>query len=179
MHIIDTQRLQIKSLCESDINNICLLRADSIVQQYTKGKTSEDITKSKCLTIFLPYQEQHGFGWFSVFLKSTKQFIGQVGLFHVGFYDKQSDIELGYQFHRLYWGKGYATEAVHHLLKWGHTHVPVDTIIAFINSDNDRSRRVLEKCQMSCRGPVNCYYGRLIQYERFNDLIHSGNSRYY
>jgi ribosomal-protein-alanine N-acetyltransferase len=36
-----------------------------------------------------------------------------------GFDPTRSQIEIGYLFLKDFWGKGYATEAVQELLKWG------------------------------------------------------------
>lgn len=67
--------------------------------------------------MILLYQDKHGHGMASVFLSDSGEFIGQAGIFHIGHYDLQPEIEIGYRFHKKYWDKGYATEVVTALAK--------------------------------------------------------------
>lgn len=77
---------------------------------YSGGAKSKSEVE-QFMQMALPYQEKHELGFSSVFLKEGDIFIGQAGIFHVGFHDYQPEVELGYRFHKAYWGKGFATEA--------------------------------------------------------------------
>lgn len=50
--------------------------------------------------------------------------------------------EVGYWLDRRYWGKGYATEALRQLLAL----VPERPVYAMVATDNEGSKRVVEKC---------------------------------
>jgi hypothetical protein len=47
-----------------------------------------------------PYLEKYGLAFYSVFEKETGNFVGQAGLFHLGFDVTQSDIELAYRLNK-------------------------------------------------------------------------------
>ena len=87
---------------------------------------------------------------FAVVLKDTGQMIGNVGL-----YMDKSMIEtgmLGWCFHRDYWNKGYCTEAVRAVLKFGFEELKLHRIHAECNADNTASARVMEKVGMRREG---------------------------
>lgn len=53
--------------------------------------------------------------------------------------------ELGYWLGEPFWGQGFATEAITHLVKWAWNQLPIERIQAGVFSSNPASRRVLEK----------------------------------
>jgi GrpB-like predicted nucleotidyltransferase (UPF0157 family)/GTPase SAR1 family protein len=117
----------------------------------------------------LSYQDKHGHSMCSVFEKESGAFIGQAGLFHIGFFDKQPEIEIGYRLYKKYWGKGYGTEVAKALINWGFKHLPVSKIVAFVHPDNTASQQILKKSGMINLGIQNCYYGNLVKYEIYKD----------
>ncbi len=107
------------------------------------------------LSLAQKYFDDYGLGFFCAFEKESKQFMGQAGLFHVGFNVNQPDIELAYRLHQSFWGKGYATELAQALIHWGFTTRHLDRIIAACHPGNKRSMRVLEKTGMQYDGIVD------------------------
>ncbi len=59
------------------------------------------------------------------------------------------EVELGYRLRRAAWGKGYATEASHALIRKGFTEMGVRRVVASTYQDNVASRRVMEKVGMT------------------------------
>lgn len=55
--------------------------------------------------MILPYQDKHGHGMASVFFGTSGKLIGQAGIFHIGHYDLQPEIKIGYRFHKNYGSK--------------------------------------------------------------------------
>lgn len=169
---LKTERLILQDTLQSDFDNLVALRADPDVMKYVgKGvQTKDDI---QCfLSVAIPYQKKHGFGFCSVFEKESGDFIGQAGVFHVGFNDEQPEIEVAYRLHKQYWGKGYGTELTRALIQWGFDHLPVAKLVAFVHPDNRASHRILQKCGMIALGIVPSYYGDLPKYEIYrNDAI--------
>lgn len=78
-------------------------------------------------------------------LRETEAFIGLVFL---DTYHDERDIEIGYQFLPDYWGKGYATEVITHILKFGIETLGYSTIVAETQSQNKASCHVLQKAGM-------------------------------
>lgn len=60
--------------------------------------------------------------------------------------------EIGYWLGSDYWGKGYATEAVHALIDYAFTDLGYDALHAGARVTNPASRRVLEKCGFQWTG---------------------------
>jgi RimJ/RimL family protein N-acetyltransferase len=69
--------------------------------------------------------------------------------------------ELGYWLGVPYWGKGYATEALHALIDYAFTDLGHDALQAGARVTNPASRRVLEKCGFQWTG-VGLYRIRAI-----------------
>lgn len=67
------------------------------------------------------------------------------------------DIEVGYILKRTAWGKGYATEICTRLLKFAFEQTPLVDVVATIHEDNEKSRRVLEKCGLRSEGWRQAY----------------------
>lgn len=154
--IFETKRLIAKAPTASDFENLYLLQSDSEIMRYIgKGdkRTREEVKES--LEEIIHYYEKYGFSFFSIFEKDTGQFVGQGGLFHLGFDITQPDIEIGYRLHKHLWNKGYATELARGLIKWGFEHLLVEKLVAVINPENDRSRVVLKKIGMRFMGKVD------------------------
>lgn len=162
---LETDRLIIRFTSIDDFNNIFALRSDPEVQKYTTQLAATKKDVQGFLDMVIPYQKKHGHGMASVFEKKTGEFIGQAGIFHVGHYDLQPEIEIGYRFHVKYWGRGFATEVTKALIKWGFQNLNVLKIVSFVETKNIASRRVLEKCGFHHIGLEKCYYGVLERYE--------------
>jgi GrpB-like predicted nucleotidyltransferase (UPF0157 family) len=171
---LETKRLILKTTELSDLDNLIALRSDPDVMKYI-GKNGAVQTKEeveKFLTTAIEYQKKHGFGFCSVFGKATGAFIGQAGVFHLSFYDEQPEIEIAYRLHKKFWGKGYATELARALIRWGFQHLPNKRLVALIDPENARSRRVLEKAGMYYTGKVIHYNEEVPCYEIYkNDSI--------
>jgi GrpB-like predicted nucleotidyltransferase (UPF0157 family)/dephospho-CoA kinase len=172
---LETKRLTLKFLELSDLENLVALRSDPDVMKYIGDGSihTEEKVKNFLLNDAIPYQEKHGTGFFAVFEKESGNFIGQAGLFHLGFYDKQPDIELAYRLHKQYWGKGYATELAIALIKWGFEHLDIPKIVSGAELENIASQKVLIKAGFDFKGKQKWWNGReMFYYEIYkNDSI--------
>lgn len=161
---LKTKRLTIRFTEPSHLEDILQLRSDPDVQRFTTQGPQLRQDVERFMKSILPYQQKHGHGMASVFLNDSDKFIGQAGIFHIGHYDLQPEIEIGYRFHKKYWGNGYATEVTKALIDWGFKHLNIDTIVSFVETENFASKRVLEKCGFQFIGLEQCYYGLLERY---------------
>ena len=132
--MIETERLILREILPSDADAMFELDSDPEVHRYLGNAPVKN--KKRILEIIDFIRGQYnafGIGRWAVVLKENNKFIGWAGLKYVNepmnalpcYYD------LGYRFARKYWGKGYATEA--------------PCVYALIETDNLKSRRVLEK----------------------------------
>lgn len=74
------------------------------------------------------------------------------------------EIEVGYLLHKVFWGKGYASEALMFLLEWAKENIQAEYIIAFAPVEHLASARVMQKCGMkhykndNAKGVAGCFY---------------------
>lgn len=156
--MLETKRLILKLTNISDLDHLSALWADPEVMRYTASGVQTKEQVKEWISYSEAYFQKHGLGFFSVFEKETNEFVGQAGLVHLGhlgFDDKQSEIELIYRLHTKFWSKGYATELAKMLIQWGFEKYGFSKIIALFNPKNERSRRVMEKAGMSYRGMIS------------------------
>ena len=148
--VLETKRLVLKPMALSHLDDLVSLRSDPEVMKYVgNGLTQTKDQVLEFINLGVDYYAQYGLDFFSVFEKKTGAFVGQAGLFHLGFDINQPDIELAYRLHQKYWNKGYATELAQALIRWGFEHLSLPKIVAMMFPENEHSRRVLEKSGMS------------------------------
>ena len=110
---LETERLQLRPLRESDLQNLCDLNSDPAVTKYLGKEPSspEAMTEvvHKVMTRDLAYQNQ--LGLFITLEKCTGAFIGWF-ILRPGYDapDKTDNLEIGWRFKQRFWGKGYGTE---------------------------------------------------------------------
>ena len=78
----------------------------------------------------------------AVYRKNDNEFIGWCGLKHL---PDQGIIDLGYRFIKIFWGKGFATEAAKHTLDYGFKNLHINIITGRAHIENVASQKVLEK----------------------------------
>ena len=161
--ILETKRLYLRTLDMIDLPDLIKLRTDIDVmrctggfgQEFGTGVIQDEKEIAYQLSLSDNYFNTYGLGFFGAYEKESDEFIGQAGLFHLRYNTDQSYIELAYRLHKQFWGKGYATELGQALIQWGFTKHRLTQIIAPVHPDNNRSRRVLEKCGMTCDDTIN------------------------
>ncbi len=171
---LETKRLILKTAELSDLDLLVALRSDLEVMENTGygGTQTKDEVK-ECLDFAIPYQKKHGMGFCLVFEKESGNFVGEAGLFHLLFDDTQPEIELGYHLHKKFRGKGYGTELVKALIRWGFQHLSVNKLISATYPDNTASQKVLQKAGFDCISKKQLPDGKeLFWYEIYkNDSI--------
>ncbi len=167
---IETARLLIRPFekTDEDIAAIHKLFSDPEVVKYIGGVLSDTIEKTiERVVRWIGFQEQYGYSCWAVIEKSSGDVIGDCGLFPLE--NKGPEVELGYDFRRDCWGKGYATEAARACLDYGFNELKLDYIIAVVFPENIASRRVLEKCGMTQRGMRHYYNHELAFFDCARD----------
>lgn len=95
----------------------------------------------------LAHQDTHGYGLFSVILKSNDILIGDCGLEHMEVGGEPA-AELGYDFRSENWNQGFATEAAIAVRDFAFNVLSLPSLISLIRVGNEASRRVSEKIGM-------------------------------
>lgn len=129
------------------------LNADPLVARWLG--TGEPIDRSLSeaeFDVMLEHWQEHGFGLRSVRDKETGEWLGVVGLAHVGVNPAglpPEDVEIGWWFMPDHWGRGYATEAAEAVRDEGFSSRFVDHFWARTNAHNDGSWKVMERIGMT------------------------------
>ncbi|GGM08920.1 GCN5 family N-acetyltransferase [Pseudomonas asuensis] len=124
-----------------------MLNADPEVREHFPSLLDRASSEAECERI-QGRIEQHGWGFWAVELKETREFIGFTGLNTPEGLPCSPCVEIGWRLAKPYWGRGYASEAAREALRIGFEQLKLDEIVAFTALSNYRSRAVMERLGM-------------------------------
>ncbi|MBU5466148.1 GNAT family N-acetyltransferase [Virgibacillus sp. MSJ-26] len=141
--MLKTKRCMIDTIRKTDFNDVRNLYTNPEVRKYLGGIRGENSIKSAMGKMLKP--PQNSFYWI-VRERETGCFIGLVSLdpHHEGDYQ-----EISYQFIPDYWGQGYATEVVGHIIDYSLSELALSKIVAETQTANTASCKLLEKLGMT------------------------------
>lgn len=147
--MIETKRLKLRLMLSDDFKDIHRIFTDEKVMAAFDEDIWPEDTMEWWMNKNFKHQEKHGYGLFSVILKSESRIIGDCGLEHGDFNEKPC-VEIGYDFLSDYWNQGYATEAAKAVLEYALDALNIEKkkICSFIRRSNEASQRVSEKVGM-------------------------------
>ena len=94
----------------------------------------------------------NGFGPWAAIDKATGAWIGQIGLDELEDWPGPDRIEVGFELHRAWWGRGLATEGAAAALAFGFAHHGLERIISVTAAAHTAARRVMEKAGLTYQG---------------------------
>lgn len=144
MKVFDTERLELRHLCEDDASFILGLVNDRDYVRYIGDRGVKSIDGARDYIVNGPmasYQER-GFGLYLVQLKSASTPIGTCGLLKREGLD---DVDLGFAFMPQYRVQGYAIEAAEATLNYAAEVLGLKRVVAITAIDNARSIRLLKR----------------------------------
>ncbi|HWP55311.1 MAG TPA: GNAT family N-acetyltransferase [Pyrinomonadaceae bacterium] len=158
--VIETERLRLRMLRDSDLDDLAALFADPDVMRYVgSGQPIERSEAQKALTSIAAHWNRHGFGRWAVEDKNTREFIGYGGLRSLF-----GTPEVVYHFARQHWGKGLATEVARASLNFGFNVKGFDRIVAIAKPANTASIHVMEKIGMHFERQTSYYDIEVVEY---------------
>lgn len=166
MVVLHTERLLLRPLETSDIDDIFEYSCNPNVGPNAGWKPHESKEETRIIMneIFLNKETVWG-----IELKEPKKIIGSIGLIDdpKRQYDRVKMI--GYAIGEAYWGKGFMTEAVEEVIKYGFEELNLAAISAYCYPFNERSKRIIAKCNFN-------YEGTLIMAEKiFNGYVYDND----
>lgn len=145
---IETEKLRLRQWKDSDYKAFAKMNSDKDVMKHfpnilTQNQSNELADKCRFLISI------QGWGFWAVEEKSTKEFIGFVGLNKPG-YDLPFNpcVEIGWRLDKKYWGKGYATQAAKAVLNFAFEELKLEEVYAFTSVLNKKSYLVMERIGM-------------------------------
>ena len=144
MDEVDTERLVIRQLTHSDDEFIVRLLNEKAFLQFIgdKGVRTREDARNYLTTGPMASYAAHGFGLFLVSEKSSGAPVGMCGLLRR---DDQEHPDIGFAFLADYRTLGYAFESATAVMDYGHMKLNIETIVAFVAPNNQRSIRLLER----------------------------------
>lgn len=151
-----TTRLVVRQLALKDVDAIATMDTDPEVTRFTGGPETGPAHREDLEGWVDDEGDPFGLGmWVVTPQQAPERFLGWVMLWPlIGW---EPEVEIGWRFARDVWGQGYAPEAARPVMEHGFAAVGLDTIVAVLDPDNHRSRRVCEKLGMTTAGRRRAY----------------------
>ena len=148
MIYIETERLILRSWKPEDLPLFTVMNKDKRVMRYFPATLSD--TESEAFYNRIQDEiDRKGRGLYAVEIKSTREFIGYVGLHEIGFEaDFTPGVEIGWRLAADYHNQGYATEAAKSVLEIA-KNVGLEMLYSFTAKINAPSERVMQKIGMT------------------------------
>ena len=160
--IKNSPRLSYRFMDQNDTEKLFELDQDEDVMRYINGgkKTTREDIEQRFLPRFSAYRNPNtGWGLWQVNTLNDDLFIGWVLVRPMGFFDGEDmsdeksgrndrDLEIGWRFKKLSWGKGYATEAAKQVANAISSQSDIDSFCAIADSDNFASISIMKKMGM-------------------------------
>lgn len=158
--MFETDRLILRRLDESDVEEIYRMRSDPEVMRFIRVPQNR-IETVNWLKLVSSRWENERIGFCAIIGRETKNFIGWCGLWQL---KETNELEIGYAVSKENWGKGFATEAAQIFLQYAFEQLKPEKIVAVAEPENFSSRRVMEKLGMKFVRRGEFYNRQLVQY---------------
>lgn len=141
---LETERLILKPIDESNVEDILKIRSNKTTNQFVKRippKNNYDALDF-ILTIKKRVQNNETF-YFGITYKNQQNLLGTICLYR--FSEDRTEAEVGYELLPDYHRKGIMSEALSTVLNFGFNKLNLQEILAFTNKFNENSKRLLLK----------------------------------
>ena len=143
MHVLRTERLELRPAQEADLGMLIELNSDAAVMAHIRGRAATSAETRAEWSQRLDHQSNstRGLGYWLGFEGGTF-----VGWWSASFFAPRPDISgIGYRLSSHSWGRGLATEGARAMIGQAFADRGIDTVFASTMAANTGSRRVLEK----------------------------------
>lgn len=160
-----TDRLLLNGFCEKDAPYVAMLAGNIKVHEMTD-------------VLPYPYEEYMAVDWikthdfnsvnheFAIRIRESNQLIGCVSIFYS---DRHKRGMLGYWVGVDYWNKGYGSEAIKEVIRYGFEDLRLHKIWAECFEHNKASAKLMEKCGMEDEAVLRKHY--LYQGREYIDIV--------
>jgi ribosomal-protein-alanine N-acetyltransferase len=141
---IETERLVLKEINESNVEDILKIRSNEVINQFVKRNSPKNNYDALqfVLTIKEKTRNNETFYW-GISLKDQPNLIGTICLWK--FSEDRKVAEVGYELLPDYHRKGMMSEALTAVLNFGFNDLHLQEIVAMTNKFNENSKGILLK----------------------------------
>jgi len=139
-----SERLNLRQVLESDIDEVCELRSDEETMRYIPRHLAQ--TREHALEHIHQINQEidtnKSINW-GISLAGSDKLIGLIGLVRIKASSHRA--EIGYILHQNYRGRGIMTEALGTILNYAFNTLDFNSVIAVIDPNNESSKKLLER----------------------------------
>lgn len=142
--ILQTERLILRKIKDSDAQSIFNLRSNENISKYINRNTQVNIQEAvDFITKMNEGIENNTWFIWAITLKPYDELIGTICFWNFSYDCKTA--EIGYEIHPDYQGKGLMQEALNSIIQYGFEILDLETIDAFTHYENNSSINLLNK----------------------------------
>jgi len=153
VYSIESDRLVLNEITWDDLERLHAFHSIPEVERFnTIGIPADLEVTRELMRHFIedkPNRERKAISW-TIRVKESNDFIGEAGMSLSA--DRFKLGEIFYNLHPSYWNLGYGTEVARRLIRFGFETMALHKVEAGVATENERSVRVLEKCDMTREG---------------------------
>ena len=141
---LKSNRLLFRKILMKDAKDIYFIRSNDDVMEFMDVWRTKSINDAKKLirNVHEDYKNERGISW-GIIEKRSKNFIGYLGFIRMQ--QQHCRGEVGYALKPEYWRKGFMTEALKTVIKFGFNEMKLHSIEANVNPKNQNSKKLLER----------------------------------
>ena len=153
---LSTGRLILRKMTSDDAKTLFQFWSDHEITKYMNMNSFVNIEQALHMINFLNrlFKNKDGIRW-AIIRKEDNTLIGTCGF--NSWVKRSSRGEIGYELGQEYWGKGYATEALKEVIRFGFEETRLNRVEAFVVPEASRSINVLEKLNFKKEGTLREY----------------------
>jgi RimJ/RimL family protein N-acetyltransferase len=141
------ERVLLRPFATSDAQAVMAYGADREVIRYLDWGPTETLADARQFLEGVLTQYREGTSLVvAIVERASGEVVGNIAL--MGIDPNRRRAELGYVLHRRCWGRGYMTEAGLLLLRYAFLERGLAEVVAYVDPENHRSRRLLERLGM-------------------------------
>ncbi|SNR75107.1 Protein N-acetyltransferase, RimJ/RimL family [Lutibacter agarilyticus] len=154
--IFETNRLRVRKLTISDLNDFHKMQSDIEVMRYITGSAATFEQSEAKLNEWIARYETKVMEWpYAVTLKENGSFVGICGVIE--------NNEIGYRFLKQYWYNGYGTALVEGLILFS-KQLGLKKLMAEVIIENTGSYKILKRAGFTVVKEQVCKYTKLPEY---------------
>lgn len=154
--VLESKRLYLTKIINDHASDIFEYLSNDIVTRYLGMESIINIEEAYAIInkINTNYSEGKSIRW-GIIHKDSNKLIGTIGYDAIQIKNKRADV--GYDINLNYWRRGFATEAINEIIKFGFTKLDLNRIGAVVFPDNIASLNLLEKVGFTKEGILREY----------------------
>lgn len=139
---IDTERLHLRLLTLQDAEEVRRHFADEEITRFMDIDPCKDVKEAE--EIIRYHLDDAGCRW-GIYDQTSRSFMGTCGYHYLRTSDGEFVAEIGFDLAKDSWGRGYMTEAMQAVIRFGFETMKLTMIDATVEPDNVRSIHLMEK----------------------------------